>query len=129
MKLIIEPPIALPALQEDLELVVVYRDSGVPEVFTPPGVPRPDRHLLLGVVQSIAFAIQEMDPESVVIAANRRVALDLDGTVKGLDPELLIVRTLDCRLGALVRGNSDDARRLARAAVRSFTAAVRLDVP
>lgn len=129
MKLIIEPPIALPVLAEDLELVVAYRESEVPEVFTAPGLPRPDRHLLVGIVESVAFAIREMDHESVAVEADRRVALALDGTVKRLDPELIIVRTLDCRLGALVLGTSDDARRLARAAVRSFTATVRLDVP
>jgi len=129
MRLIIEPPATLAALSADLDLVISYREPGIPEVFTPPGLPAPDRHLLLGTVQCVAFAVQEMDPESVVVVENCRVNLDLDGTVRGLEPELVIVRTLDGGLGALVVGTSDDARRLARAAVRAFTLSIRLDVP
>lgn len=129
MRLVVQPPVALPALRDDLELVVTCGLEGPPEVFTPPGVPRPDRHFLLGVAESIAFAIREMDPEVVARAQGCRVTLDAEGTVKKLDPDLVVVRTLDGRLGALVVGSSVDARRLARNVVRSFTATLRLDVP
>jgi len=129
MKLIVDPPASLSQLSRELELVIAAKEQGVPEIYTEEGRPRPDRHFLLGIVQSVAMAVAERDPETVEIKDGCRVRLETEHGIKELDHGLIIVRGPEGRVGALAIGDAQAARRGARAAVRYFTGTVRLDVP
>ena len=51
MRLLIDPPASLAIFAGELELIVVAPEGGIPALFVPPGVPRPDRRLVLGLIQ------------------------------------------------------------------------------
>ena len=129
MKLLIDPLPQWSLFSTDLELVIEHRESGIPHVHLGQGVPRPDRHLLLGIVQSIVLAVQERDSESVVIADSMTVRLESSEGARTLETGLVIVRARDGRFGALACGDWQTARARAREALRYFTGTVRLDVP
>jgi hypothetical protein len=129
MKLLVDPLPSLPLFSLEPELVIQIQEDRPPEVYVEEGLPRPDRHLLLGIVQSILVAVEEMDPESVELMSTFTIKLDRAGAFKELGVGLLIVRVRDGRFGALIAGDSLLARRLARQGVRWFTGAIRLDIP
>jgi hypothetical protein len=129
MRLRIDPQPKSSLFSSDLELVIEQRASGIPRIHIAQSVPRPDRHLLLGIVQSTAFAVQERDAESVFVDESMTVVLETDEGAKTLDPGLVIARSKDGRFGALVRGDWKRAREHARNALRYFTGTIRLDVP
>ena len=129
MRLTIKPNPPIPQFGAELEIVIIVDDVGIPEIIVESGLPRPDRHLLLGLVQSVSLLIEEQDPESVAIMESCSVRLDKANEEKELEPGLLIVKTKEGRFGALIVGDSIVARRLARRSVRWFTGTIRLDVP
>jgi len=129
LRLIIDPHPALKLFQEDLHLVVGYREDKLPEIYQEEGMPKPDRHLLIGLFQSALIAIEEQDPESVVFIENGSIRLARNRIENTIAADLLTVRTIDGRIGCLVFGLPARGRRLARNAVRHFTRTVRLDIP
>lgn len=129
MKLCIEPHVPLTASGEDLQLVVCVDAEGLPEIFTDPGQPKPDRHLLLGIVQSVTVAVEEKDKDLVAFCGCKAINLDIDGQSKDLACSLLIFRSVDGRIGAVAPEDAPLARSLARKALRWFTGTIRLDVP
>ncbi|MDD3472422.1 MAG: hypothetical protein PHS86_06540 [Syntrophaceae bacterium] len=130
MKLRITPEINNPLLKKDLQLVITMEQDGHFEVYIPKSSVKPDRHLLLGIAQSMAFQIEEKDPETVVFAKDAIVQLDADGSVQEISSSLIMVRTLDeGAIAALVRTDSSSGKRLARQVVRALTGTIRLDVP
>ncbi len=129
MKLSISPNPSNPLFNDRLDIVILIGEDRLPEVFPAEGHPRPDRHLLLGLVQTIAMAIAERDPESVVFLDNGSVRLDRSGESKDVAADLVIAKNGQGRFAALVVGDSTAAGRVVRQAVRWFTGTVRLDVP
>lgn len=129
MRLLIDPLPSLPLFLLDAELVIRFAEDLPPEVYIEEGHPRPDRHLLLGIAQSVLVAVEEMDPESVELIGTCAIKLDRANEIKELGAGLVIVRVRDGGFGALVVGDSQLALRLARQAVRWFTGTIRLDIP
>ncbi|MGD9819238.1 MAG: hypothetical protein AB7V04_11140, partial [Desulfomonilaceae bacterium] len=91
MKLRITPEINNPLLKKDLQLVITMEQDGHFEVYIPKSRVKPDRHLLLGIAQSMAFQIEEKDPETVVFAKDATVQLDADGSVQEISSSLIMV--------------------------------------
>jgi hypothetical protein len=129
MKLLIDPLPLLPLFSLDPELVIRIEEDRPPEVYIEEGLPRPDRHFLLGIAQSVLVAVEEMDPESVELMSTCTIKLDRANEVKDFGAGLVIVRVSEGRFGALIVGDSHLALRLARQAVRWFTGTIRLDIP
>jgi hypothetical protein len=129
MKLVIDPLPSLSLFSLDAELVIQIEEDRPPEVYVEEGLPRPDRHLLLGIVQSVLVAVEEMDPESVELMSTCTIKLDRAGEVKEFGSGLVIVRAKDGRFGTLIVGDSWLALRLARQGLRWFTGTIRLDIP
>lgn len=129
MKLLIDPSPSLPHFSLDPELVIRIEEDRPPEVYVQEGLPKPDRHLLLGIAQSVLVAIEEMDPENVELMNACKIRLDTASEVKEFVAGLLIVRVKDGRFATLIAGDARRGLRLARLGVRWFTGTVRLDVP
>lgn len=129
MKLIANPPPALSFFRMDLQLVILIQEDRPPEVFLNDDMPRPDRHLLLGLVQSLALAVEEKDVEAVAFIGEAAVGLQRGKTLKELPPGLVLARSTSGAFGAVATVDHGEARRLARKAVRWFTGTIRLDVP
>jgi hypothetical protein len=129
MKLVIDPMPPLPLLLEEVELVIEVGPSEIPTIYVEEGRPPADRHLLLGIGQSVVISVEERDAESVALMKNCSVKLMRQGEVRDLTPGLTIVRTKGGRIGALAVGDEHIARRLARETARYFTRILRLDVP
>ena len=129
MKLLVSPLPQLQLFGSELELVICLREDSPPEVFLEEKKPRPDRHMLLGMMQTIVMAVEEMDPTFVEFAENCSLRLVRNGEERGIDSGLTIVRSVDGRYGAIAEGDPKQVRRLARRAERWFTGAIRLDIP
>ncbi|MBM4326534.1 MAG: hypothetical protein FJ118_05140 [Deltaproteobacteria bacterium] len=129
MRLRIDPPTPLAIFTEELELIVVVPEVGIPSIFAPPGVPRPDRRLVLGLIECAAAAVSEDDRDCVALMDHCSVSLELNGEIKGLESSFIVARGKQAVLGVLVAGTRQDARRRARQAVRYFTGTIRLDAP
>jgi hypothetical protein len=131
MKLSAQPIPTLGVFSEDLQFVIHVGDSdaAVPELYVEDGLPRPDRHLLVGLAQSVLMAVEEKDAETVAFLEPCTVSLKRSDETKLLDRGLIVVRSMTGRLGTLVTATPGEARRLARKAVRWFTGAIRLDIP
>jgi len=131
MKISVEPMLSLAVFSEDLQCIICIGDDdgAVPEVYVDEGVPRPDRHLLLGLVQSILMAVEEADAEAVAFRQSCTVRLERPDETKDLNPGLIVVRSVSGKFGAVTTADPKDARRLARRAVRWFTGTIRLDIP
>ncbi len=65
MRLLVEPAAQSPLFDTELELVICLTEDSPPEIFLEDGIPRPDRHLLLGMIQTIVVSLEEMDAASV----------------------------------------------------------------
>jgi hypothetical protein len=129
MKLMIEPQPLLAVFGEDLELVIQIGDDQLPEIYVKAGLPKPDRHLMLGIIQGAAMAVAEADAELVTFMDPVSLELDTGGGTKKLSAGLVVVRAEDGSLGILATEDRTRARALARQAVRWFTGTIRLDVP
>lgn len=128
MNLHMDPAPTLDVFNQPLECIVYYA-SGTGAVFAGARNPRPDRHLILGLVQLARMAIEERDAEVFQQVPAWSVTLERDGKVKALQPGLLIIRSTTGAAGVTAPPDHAEARRLARQAERHFTGTVRLDVP
>lgn len=129
MKLVADPVPPLPVFREEVALVIRVGEEEIPEIYVQQGAPKPDRHLLLGMMQSVSMAIKERDPELAVFLDTQEIALHTESGVRQLQSGLIIVRAEDGTYAALVQRDEQQARRLASQALRWFTGTVRLDVP
>ncbi|MBI5250806.1 MAG: hypothetical protein HY912_15050 [Desulfomonile tiedjei] len=129
MRLLVDPLPKLGLFDSELELVVCIREDTPPEVFLMDGKPRPDRHLLLGIMQMIVVAVEEMDRTSLEFTDSCSIRLERNGEKRDIDSHLTVVRSVDGRFGALAIGDPRQVRRLARQAERWFTGTIRLDIP
>ena len=129
MKLSTETDTNLEILHESLEMVIEIKEDSIPVVRTCPGKPKPDRHMVLGVVQSLSVAVEERDEESVAFVERRSVRLHAGENIVRIDAPLVMMKSSLGKLGALAFVDPKTARGLARGAVRYFTGTVRLDIP
>ncbi len=129
MRLIVDPIPLSPLVDNNLELVICLEDGQAPEIHVKEGLPKPDRHLLLGLMQTVAVAVSERDPELVVFMDARSVVLKTESASRHVPPGLVIARTEDGAVGVLATLDTQHARILARQALRWFTGTIRLDVP
>jgi hypothetical protein len=129
MKLIVDPPAGLPLFANDLDVVIALEDEGIPEISVAKDLPRPDRHLLLGMVQVVAVAVQENDRETFCHMDSASVELQASEQSGPLTSPLIVARGRDGAFGALGLGDFQAVRAVARKAVRYFTGTIRLDVP
>ncbi len=130
MKLRIYPQPDNEAFQKLLQLLITVEPDGRPEVYVGEGILKPDRHLVLGIAQSMAVQIEEKDPETVVFIDSAIVDLEWRQSIQRLTAGLIIARTVEeGAIAALVLGDPSSGRRLARQAIRALTGTIRLDVP
>jgi hypothetical protein len=129
MRLVTEPPVLLPALLDELELVIRIEEDETPQTYVREGSPKPDRHLLLGIVQSVKVAVEERDPDMVWFTPRCTVSVEGSGDTKTFDSGLILARDSKGAIGALVIGDPTAGRKLARQGLRWFTGTIRLDVP
>jgi hypothetical protein len=100
-----------------------------PQIYVGKDSPKPDRHLLLGIVQSVNVAVEERDPDMVKFMSRCSVRLDGSGAAKIFDSGLIIARDTHGAIAVLAIGDAPTGRRLARQGLRWFTGTIRLDVP
>ncbi len=129
MRLRIDPPPPLEIFNQRLDLVICTKGGALPEVYTSENSPKPDRHFLLGIVQTALVAIEEADPESVVFMDTNSLTLETSNELIPLDCKLLIARAAAGGFAVLTGTDQALARRLAREAARKFTGTIRLDIP
>lgn len=129
MRLVTEPPALLPALLDELQLVIRIKENKPPQIYVREGFPKPDRHLLLGIVQTVNVAVEERDSDMVWFTPRCTVRLEGSGDTKIFDSGLILARDSKGAIGAFVIGDLPAGRRLARQGVRWFTGTIRLDVP
>jgi hypothetical protein len=129
MILRIDPPPPLEVFGQQLELVICVKDGPIPGVYTTETSAKPDRHFLLGVVQTALIAIEESDPESVVFMDTKALTLERSNELIPLDCELVIARSVAGAFAVLTGSDKALARRLAREAARRLTGTIRLDIP
>ena len=129
MRLIVDPEPSLPLFQQDLDLVICVEEGLAPEIQVKRGLPKPDRHLLLGLVQTVAMVVGEMDRELVCFMGTRSIELHTEDGTKTVKPGLVIARTAEGSFGVLAGEDKRHARVLARDALRWFTGTIRLDIP
>jgi hypothetical protein len=129
MKLRIDPPPPLEIFGQQLELVICVKEGTIPGVHTIENSAKPDRHFLLGFVQTALIAIEESDPESVVFMDANSLTLERTGGLISLDCELIIARSVAGAFAVLAGTDKALARHLAREAVRRLTGTIRLDIP
>jgi len=128
MRLVTEPPVSLPMLADELQLVIRINEDDAPQIHMRDGYLKPDRHMLLGIVQSVNVAVEEKDPDMVTFTTRCTVRLEGSGNNKTFDSGLVIARDREGAIAALVIGDPPTGRRLARQGLRWFTGTIRLDV-
>jgi hypothetical protein len=129
MRLIVDPAPALPVFEQDLDLVICVSEGRAPEIHVKQGIPKPDRHLLLGLVQTVSVVVGEMDRELVCFMEPRSLVLEMETGSRPVQQGLVIARTSDGAFGVLAIEDKRQARVLAREALRWFTGTIRLDIP
>ncbi len=130
MKLHVDPPPALDVLQQELDLVVCIREGEFPDVHTTENSPKPDRHFLLGVLQTAMIAVAEMDPETVVLIDTQSLTLERNNELTPLNCQLIIIISKTRTAFAVLTGTDKTlAKRLIGDAARRFTGTIRLDIP
>ncbi len=129
MKLHADPSLALDLLGQDLDLVICITETTLPVVYTAESSANPDRHFLLGVVQTALIAMEELDPETVSFINCSTLALEKGDELIPLNCQLIIIRSNTGGFAVLTRTDQSLARRLIREAARRFTGLIRLDVP
>lgn len=110
-------------------MVIALEETGIPGVYVAEDLPRPDRHLLLGMVQVIAVAVQENDPDAFEHMDSASMELRTSRESRSLTSGLIVARARDGSFGALGVGDLGSVRAVARKALRYFTGTVRLDIP
>jgi len=129
MILHIDPPPPLEVFGQRLELVICIKEAAPPVVHTIENSAKPDRHFLLGIVQTALIAIEESDPESAVFMDTNSLTLERSNELIQLDCELIIARGASGAFAVLTGTDKASARRLAREAARRLTGTIRLDIP
>jgi hypothetical protein len=129
MRLIIEPAPSLGILSKDVDLVIEVEESELPETYVDLGQPRPDRHLVLGLVQCAAIAIEEQDVESTLFTTDCSITLVRENDPVPLRGPLIVARSADGNFGVIAIGDETTARRLMRRAIRHFSGTIRMDLP
>jgi hypothetical protein len=129
MKLHIDPSPPLETFGQQLELVICIKEGTLPDVHTMENSPKPDRHFLLGIVQTALIAIEESDQETTAFMDTDSVMLERGNELVPLNCQLLIVRSAAGSFAVLTGTDKALARRLAREAARRFTGTIRLDIP
>lgn len=129
MRIQTDKPVPLEGLDGELELVITAKQDKTPEIHLAESRPVPDRHLVLGMVQAAAIAIEERDPELVAFMEGLGVTLGKQGTWVTIDADLVVVRSEMGRIGVLVLVEQDRVRRVSREVLRYFTKMIRLDIP
>ena len=129
MILRVNPPPPLEVFEHRLDLVICIKEGAIPVVYTAENSAKPDRHFLLGVVQTALIAIEESDPESVVFVDADSLILERSNEVMPLDCELIVARSAAGAFAVLAGKDKAFARHLAREAARRLTGTIRLDIP
>jgi hypothetical protein len=129
MKLHVDPPPALDLFGQDLDLVICATETSLPVVYTAENSANPDRHFLLGVVQTALIAMEELDPDTVAFISTSLLTLEKEDDLIDLNCQLIIIRSITGGFAVLTRTDPALARRLIREAARRFTGLIRLDVP
>lgn len=129
MRLLVDPSPELSVFQQDLDLVICVDEGLQPEIHVRAGLPKPDRHLLLGLMQTVAVVVGESDGELVCFMEVRSIALDTGEGARPVKPGLVIARTPEGTFGVLAVADKRHAKILARDALRWFTGTIRLDIP
>ena len=129
MRLVIEPPVSLPVLLDELELIIRIAENETPQIYIREGSHKPDRHLLLGIVQSLKVAVEERDPDMVWFTPRCTACVEGCGETKIFDSGMILARDSKGAIGVLVIGDPTAGRKLARQGLRWFTGTIRLDVP
>ena len=129
MKLHVDPPPALDLFGQDLDLVICVTETSLPVVYTAENSANPDRHFLLGVVQTALIAMEELDPDTVAFIGTSLLTLEKEDDLIHLNCQLIIIRSITGGFAVLTRTDPALARRLIREAARRFTGLIRLDVP
>ncbi len=129
MRLVTDPPVPLDALHDELEFVIEAHEDTPPEIHLDDGRPRPDRHVVLGIAQAAALAVDEKDPDLVGFMEEVRVELVRNGESVPVAPVMMVFRSIHGRLGVLAGKDQAQVRRVARQMLRYFTKMIRLDIP
>ncbi len=129
MKLHVDPTPALDSFGQDFDLVICVTETTLPVVYTAENSANPDRHFLLGLVQTALIAIEELDPDTVAFISTSPLTLEKNDELIHLDCQLLIVRSKTGSFAVLMRTDQALARSLIREAARRFTGLIRLDIP
>lgn len=129
MRLVIEPAPSLGILSKDVDLVIELKESGLPEIYVDLGQPRPDRHLVLGLAQCAAIAIEEQDVESTLFTMDCSIKLNRENDFVPLRGPLIVARTTDGKFGVIAIGDGTTSIRLMRRAIRYFSGTIRMDLP
>jgi len=129
VRLSIYPPLSHKAFDEELDVLITVSDEGILETHFDDRLPRPDRHFLLGIAQSALFAIEEKDPETVAFVETEEICIEHNGQTKHLQLGIAIAKARSGRVLVLASTDRQNAKRLARKAVRQLTGTLRLDIP
>ena len=129
MRIQTDKPVPLEGLEGELELVITAKQDKTPEIHVAEGRSVPDRHLVLGMVQAAAIAIEERDSELVAFMDGLGVTLGKQDTWVPIDADLLVVRSGRGKIGVLVLVEQAQVRRVSRELLRYFTKMIRLDIP
>jgi hypothetical protein len=117
-------------LSHSPQIAIALNDSIPPELLFAKNFPRPDRHLLLGLVQNVTFAVEEMDLDIVTLVKRCAVSAEQNGTIISFgEVGLLIIKDESGKISAIVSQSKVEGRRIARQALRYFTGTIRLDIP
>ncbi len=123
------PESRLPVFSKTPELVMFLTKGRSPEILMPKNSPKPDRHLLLGLIESVSLAVREKDTDTTEIIPNVSVRVKRGDVVKELASGVIVLRAVDGTFGAVGTDDHAVAKNILRDAVRYFTGTVRLDVP
>jgi len=129
MRLHADPPPPLDLFGQDLDLVICVTETTLPVVYTAENSANPDRHFLLGVVQTALIAMEELDPDTVAFISTSPLTLEKEDEPIDLDCQLIIIRSKTGGFAVLTRTDEALSRRLIREAARRFTGLIRLDIP
>jgi hypothetical protein len=128
MKIYISPTPRLNLFSKEMELVIAFCRESIPEILVEHGRPKPDRHLLLGLAQMSALAVEEGD-QTIFEFLPVPISLRISDSQKEFRPEILIARTENSEIGVLTAIDKVTSRRIARELLRYMTSTIRLDVP
>ncbi|MEW6352556.1 MAG: hypothetical protein AB1646_26210 [Thermodesulfobacteriota bacterium] len=129
MRVLTWPSVPLDVLRDEMDFVIEAHEDLPPEIHLSDGGPRPDRHVLLGLAEAAALAVDEKDPDLVGFTKEAKVELVRNGRTVTVEPVIMVFRSIPGRLGILAVGDPARVRRVVRQMRRYFTRMIRLDVP